>query len=251
MRFNILCIWLMWLLVMAALAGVMWVLFTFPLPGGSSGTPTIDEVMELVRHLGASGTITIFAVVFLPPILLTCFEVWKARHARDLSPATEAAGAGHGEQKMLTGLFGVLRARRIAPHITVTIDPDRFRFEGPGIREGGAVEPATALRVGHDLKVAAIGDEALAPAAAGVLIRPFEAPPQQDTPWLHEEPLIHYCRYYLMLAGARSARSIHLGIRPVVTIHKAHALRSFFRGRETEVLDRVFRAAGASVVTFV
>jgi hypothetical protein len=33
-------------------------------------------------------------------------------------------------------------------------------------------------------------------------------------------------------------------------VHKSHTLRSFFRGRETEVFDRVFRAAGASVVTF-
>jgi hypothetical protein len=250
MRFNIVCIWLMWLFVMAVLAGVMWVLFMFPLPGGSSGTPTLEEVLELFRHLGVSGTITIFAVVFLPPILLTYFEIWKARHARGLSPATEAARKGQGEQKMLDVLLRAFLARRIAPHITVTVDPDRFRFEGPGVREGTALEPATALRVGHDLKVGAIGDEALAPAAAGVLIRPFEAPPQHDTPWLHEEPLIHYCRYYLMLAGARNASSFHLGIRPVVTVHKAHTLRSFFRGQETEVLDRVFRAAGASVVTF-
>lgn len=250
MRFNIACIWLMWLFVMAVLAGVMWVLFMFPLPGGSSGTPTLEEVLELFAHLGVSGTITIFAVVFLPPILLTYFEIWKARHSRGLSPATEAARRGQGEQKMLDVLLRAFLARRIAPHITVTVDPDRFRFEGPGVREGSALEAATALRVGHDLKVGAIGDEALAPAAPGVLIRPFEAPPRHDTPWLHEEPLIHYCRYYLMLASARNGSSFHLGIRPVVTVHKAHTLRSFFRGRETEVLDRVFRAAGASVVTF-
>ncbi len=84
-----------------------------------------------------------------------------------------------------------------------------------------------------------------------MLIRPFAARPGHDTPWVHEEPLIHYCRHYLRLAGARhDAIAFHLGIRPVVTIHKAHTLRSFFRGRETEILDRVFRIAGASLVTF-
>ena len=238
MRFNIALIWLMWLLVMAVLAGVMWVLFMFPLPGGSSGVPTLEEVLELFAHLGVGQTITIFAVVFLPPILLTYFEIWKARHSRGLAPATEAV--------TFRGFF----ARRIAPRITVTVDPDRFRFEGPGVREGTALEAATALRVGHDLKVGAIGDAALAPAAPGVLIRPFEVPPGHDTPWPHEEPFIHYCRYYVMLASARNEHSFHLGSRPVVTVHKAHTLRSFFRGRETEVLDRVFRAAGASVVTF-
>ena len=227
----------MWLLVMAVPAGVMWVLFMFPLPGGSSGLPTLEEVLELLAHIGIGQTIAIFAVVFLPPILLTYFEIWKARHSRGLAPATEAV--------KFRGFF----ARRIAPRITVTVDPDRFRFEGPGVREGTALEAATALRVGHDLKVEAIGDAALAP-APGVLIRPFEVPPRHDTPWPHEEPLIHYCRYYLMLASARNAHSLHFGIRPVVTVHKAHTLRSFFRGRETEVLDRVFRAAGASVVTF-
>ena len=152
--------------------------------------------------------------------------------------------------RALHSLLRALLARRMAPRITVTVDPDRFQFEGPGVREGSALEAATALRVGHDLKVGAIGDEALAPAAPGVLIRPFEEPPRPDTPWLHEEPLICYCRYYLMLASARHTRSFRFGIRPVVTIHKAHTLRSFFRGRETEILDRVFRAAGASVVTF-
>ena len=238
MRFKIALIWLMWLLVMAVLAGVMWVLFMFPLPGGSAGLPTLDEVLELFAHIGIGQTITIFAVVFLPPILLTYFEIWKARHSRGPIPATEAVA--------LRGFF----ARVIAPRITVTVDRDRFRFEGPGVREGTTLEAATALRVGHDLEVGAIGDAALAPAAPGVLIRPFEMPPQQDTPWPHEEPLIHYCRYYLMLASARNAHSVHLGRRPIVTVQKAHALRSFFRGRETEVLDRVFRAAGASVVTF-
>ncbi len=240
----------MWLFVLAVLAGVLWVLFMFPLPGGSAGIPTREEVLELFAHLGVGGTITIFAVVFLPPVLLTYFEIWKARQPRGLSPATEADRKGQGEQTMFGVLLGAFLTRRIAPHITVTIDPDRFRFEGPGIRDGSALEAATALRVGHDLTVGAIGDEALAPASPGVLIRPFDVPPRHDTPWLHEEPLVHYCRYYLMLAGAGNASSFHLGVRPVVTVHKAHTLRAFFRGRETEVLDRVFRAAGASVVTF-
>ncbi len=70
MRFKIARVWLMWLLGMAVLAGVMWVLFMFPLPGGSSGLPTLEEVLELVEQLGVSGTITILAIVFLPPILL-------------------------------------------------------------------------------------------------------------------------------------------------------------------------------------
>ena len=246
MRSTIAGIWLTWLLVMAVLAGVMWVLFMFPLPGGSSGLPSREEVLQLFAHLGIGGTITIFGVVFLPPILLTYFEIWKARRSGGLSPATERGRGG----TMLNTLLRAFRARGIAPRITVTVDPDRFQFEGPGVGEGGALEAATAIRVGHDLKVGAFGDEALAPAAPGVLIRPFEQPPRLDTPWLHEEPLICYCRYYLMLASARHARSFAFGIRPVVTVHKAHTLRSFFRGRETEILDRVFRAAGASVVTF-
>jgi hypothetical protein len=170
---------------------------------------------------------------------MTYFEIWKARRSHGLSPASEPVKPR-----------GFL-ARLTAPRITVTVDPDRFRFEGPGVPDGDALEPATALRVSHDLKVAAIGDEALAPAAPGVLIRPFAAPPKSDTTWPHEAPLIHYCKYYLMLASARSAQSFLFGLRPVVTVHKSHTLRSFFRGRETEVLDRVFRAAGASVVTFI
>src|SRR5688500_2233458 len=88
MRFKIARVWLMWLLGMAVLAGVMWVLFMFPLPGGSSGLPTLEEVLELAEQLGVSGTITIVAIVFLPPILLTYIEIWKARRSRDFSPAT-------------------------------------------------------------------------------------------------------------------------------------------------------------------
>jgi hypothetical protein len=250
MRFKIARVWLMWLLGMAVLAGVMWVLFMFPLPGGSSGLPTLEEVLELAEQLGVSGTITIVAIVFLPPILLTYIEIWKARRSRDFSPATEPTGAAYRAMKIFDVLRRLFLTRRSAPHITVTVDPDRFRFEGPGVREERPLEPATALRVGHDLKVEAIGDEALAPIAAGVLVRPFAARPGHDTPWVHEEALIHYCRHYLRLAGAHDAIAFHLSIRPVVTIHKAHTLRSFFRGRETEILDRVFRVAGASLVTF-
>ena len=83
MRLKIAGIWLMWLLIMAVLAGIMWVLFMFPLPGFSSGVPTLEEVLEL---LGVSGTITLFAVVFLPPILPAYFEIWKARHSDGLPP---------------------------------------------------------------------------------------------------------------------------------------------------------------------
>ena len=128
MRFNIARIWLMWLLVMAVPAGVMWVLFMFPLPGGNSGVPTLGEVLELFAHLGVGQTIMIFAVVLLPPLLLTCFEIWKGRQSRGLAPATEAVN------------FRGFWARRSAPRITVTVDPDRFRFEGPGVREGTALE---------------------------------------------------------------------------------------------------------------
>src|SRR5688572_22533767 len=205
MRFKIARVWLMWLLGMAVLAGVMWVLFMFPLPGGSSGLPTLEEVLELAEQLGVSGMITILAIVFLPPILLTYIETWKARRSRDFSSATEPTGAAHRAMKTFDVLRRLFLTRRSAPHITVTVDPDRFRFEGPGVREGSPLEPATALRVGHDLKVGAIGDEALAPAAAGVLIRPFAARPGDDAPWVHEEPLIHYCRHYLRLAGAQDA----------------------------------------------
>lgn len=238
MPLKIARIWFMWLLVMAVLAGVMWVLFMFPLPGFSSGVPTIDDVLEYLAYIGVGGTITVFAAIFLPPIFLTYVEIWKARRSGGRSSANRPAKG--------PGFF----ARHVAPRITVTVDPDRFQFEGPGVGEGQALTAATALRVGYDLKVGAIGDEALAPAAPGILIRPFDEPPRHDEPWPHEEPLIRYCTYYLMLASARNAHSLRIGIRPAVTVLKAHTLRSFFRGRETEILDRVFHAAGASVVTF-
>jgi hypothetical protein len=239
MRLNIAKIWLAWLCVMAALAGMTWVLFMFPLPGGSAGLPTLEEVVEYFAYIGVGATLTVFAVIFLPPILATCFEIWKAPRSGGLTPAGNAAKRH--------GFF----ARLQVPHVTVTVDRERFRFEGPGVPDGSPLAPATAVRIGHDLKVAAIGDEALASALPGMLIRPFAVPPRHDTPWLHEEPLVQYCRYYLMLASAPNGQSFPLARRPAVTVHKAHALRGFFRGRETEVLDRVFRAAGASVVRFI
>lgn len=79
MRFRITAIWIMWLLVMAVLVAVTWVLMMFPLPGGSSGTPTLEDIMGFLAHIGVSGTITILAVVFLPPIVLTYREIRRAR----------------------------------------------------------------------------------------------------------------------------------------------------------------------------
>jgi hypothetical protein len=142
-------------------------------------------------------------------------------------------------------------ARRLGARITVTVGLERFRFEGPALRERNGYEAATALRIGDDLKLSAIGDEALAPGASGILVRPFESPPRRGDPWPHQELLVQFCRYYLTLARSDSALQTMLNIGPAVTVRKADSLRSFFRGQETEVLDRVFRAAGASVVEFV
>jgi hypothetical protein len=142
-------------------------------------------------------------------------------------------------------------ARRLGAHITVTVGLESFRFEGPGLRDRNGYQAATALRIGDDLKLAAIGDEALAPGASGILVRPFEMPPRRGDPWLGQEFLVQYCRYYLTLAATESALRVILNIGPAVTVRKANSLRSFFRGQETEVLDRVLRAAGASAVQFV
>lgn len=79
MRSRIASIWIMWLLVMAVLVGVTWVLMMFPLPGGSSGTPTLEDIVGFLAHVGVIGTITILAVLFLPPIVLTYLEIRRAR----------------------------------------------------------------------------------------------------------------------------------------------------------------------------
>jgi hypothetical protein len=142
-------------------------------------------------------------------------------------------------------------ARRLGAHITITVGLDSFRFEGPGLRARNGYQAATALRIGDDLTLAAIGDEALAPDASGLLVRPFEMPPRRGDPWLGQEFLVQYCRYYLRLTAADSTRHGILNIGPAVTVRKAESLRSFFRGQETEVLDGVLRAAGASTVQFL
>jgi hypothetical protein len=147
--------------------------------------------------------------------------------------------------------FPAFLARRLGARITVTVSPESFRFEGSGLGDRDGCQAATALRIGDDFKLTAIGDEALASTASGVLIRPFQTPPRRGDPWLEQEFLVQYCRYYLMLAGSESALHVFLNIGPVVTVREADSLRSFFRGQETEVLDRVLRAAGASAVQFV
>jgi hypothetical protein len=80
MRSRIGSIWIMWLLVMAVLVGVAWVLMMFPLPGGSSGTPTLADIVGFLAHVGVLGTIKILAVLFLPPIVLTYLQIRRARH---------------------------------------------------------------------------------------------------------------------------------------------------------------------------
>lgn len=238
MRWKIALIWFVWLLGLAALAGVLWVMFNFPLPGFHSGTPSLEDLQQYVRDIGIGQTMLAGAIIILPPILGTAFEIWNARRAG------ERVFVNHGLN------LGRFFSKRRTSGITVTIDPDRFRFEGPGLGEGSAIEAATAVRVNPDLTVGTLGDEALSPSAPGVLIRPFAMRPSPDGSWLHEEPMIHYCKHYLLLASTGRTNSFFAGPRPAVTIVKAHKLRSFFRGRETEILDRVFRAAGASVVTF-
>jgi hypothetical protein len=147
--------------------------------------------------------------------------------------------------------FPAFLARRIGARISVTVGLERFRFEGPALYGYAACESATALRMGPDSRFTAMGDEALDPATPGVLIRLFETPPRVVGVWAEEGLLVQYCQYHLMLVGSDSALHLYLDIGPVVTVRDAHALRSFFRGHEITVLDRVFRAAGASAVQFV
>ena len=140
--------------------------------------------------------------------------------------------------------------RRLVAHITITVGLDSFCFQGPGLRGRSGVRAATALRIGDDLNLMAFGDEALAPDAPGILVRPFEMPARRGDPWLGHEFLVQYCRYYLRLTTVDSTPHRILDIGPAVTVRKAESLRAFFRGQETEVLDGVLRAAGASTVQF-
>jgi hypothetical protein len=75
-------IWIVWLLAMAVLVATTWALLQIELPGGSSGTPTLEEFLGFFGHIGVFGTIRVLAVLFLPPVVLTYFEIWKARHRR-------------------------------------------------------------------------------------------------------------------------------------------------------------------------
>ena len=146
--------------------------------------------------------------------------------------------------------FPQFLARRIGARITVTVGPDKFRFEGPGLGNRPPPDVAVALRIGGDLRVAAMGDEALAAKAPGVLIQPLQTPPRSDAAWVEEGFLVQYCRYHLLLVGSESWLHFLLDVGPVVTVREAGSLHAVFRGRETEILDRVLRAAGASTVQF-
>lgn len=90
MRFRIAGIWIMWVLVMAVLVGVTWVLMMFPLPGGSSGTPTLEEIVGFLAHVGVIGTIKILAVLFLPPIVLTYLEIRRTPGSPTAAPRTRS-----------------------------------------------------------------------------------------------------------------------------------------------------------------
>lgn len=82
MRSKITGIWFVWLLGMALFAAVMWVAVMIPFPGGSSGSPTLEDILDFVAYVGVIGTIKILAVLFLPPIVLTYLEIRKARRYR-------------------------------------------------------------------------------------------------------------------------------------------------------------------------
>ncbi len=84
MRSRITRIWMVWLLAMALLVAVTWALAMFEFPGGTSGTPTLEDILGFFAHVGVSGTIKILAVLFLPPIVLTYLEIRKARGHRGL-----------------------------------------------------------------------------------------------------------------------------------------------------------------------
>jgi hypothetical protein len=72
-------IWIVWLLVMAVLSAMTWALLQIELPGGSSGTPTLEEFLGYFGHIGVFGTIRVLAFIFLPPVVLTWLEIIKAR----------------------------------------------------------------------------------------------------------------------------------------------------------------------------
>ena len=72
-----------WLVAMALLVAVTWALAMVPLPGGSSGSPTLEDILGYFGHIGVFGTIKVVAVLFLPPIALTYLENRKTRRDRE------------------------------------------------------------------------------------------------------------------------------------------------------------------------
>jgi hypothetical protein len=64
---------------MALLVAITWVLMMFPLPGGSSGTPTLGDLLGFFVAIGVFETMKILAVVLGPPIVMSYIEIRKAR----------------------------------------------------------------------------------------------------------------------------------------------------------------------------
>jgi hypothetical protein len=79
MRSKITRIWTLWLLGMAIFAAVTWAMFQVALPGFSSGTPSLDDMLGYFADIGVWGTIKIFVVLFGAPIVATYIEIRKAR----------------------------------------------------------------------------------------------------------------------------------------------------------------------------
>jgi hypothetical protein len=70
-RREILKIWICWVAVIALLVAVTWALMMVPLPGGSAGAPTLNDLLSFLAHIGVFGTIKLLAVLLLQPIVLT------------------------------------------------------------------------------------------------------------------------------------------------------------------------------------
>ena len=139
-----------------------------------------------------------------------------------------------------------LLSRRFGDHITITVSPAVFTFatffhtvrEPPLLRVSGGRLTAVGAAV-HD------------PAATGTLVSIFEDPPPSAWSLEHEDFCVMFCRYHLQLLETRGGFWHLIGVRPCIDVLGAASLRSFFRGREIRILDRVLRQAGAGAIRFV
>ena len=145
-------------------------------------------------------------------------------------------------REVLSGRFG--------EHITLTVAPEAFTFEGSGI----AMRVPTVIQMSErEGKPVAIGDSVPDPVVPGPVISLFDGP--RTTPewgWPNERYCVLFCRYHLMLLNDGFRYLLKpLGVRPQIDVLGASSLRRVLGGQERVVLDRVLRAAGAGAVRFL